>query len=62
VVVVERSKISSPCVNIGDAGNGDASAGAGDAAGAGAGADSWSESVIVMAGGVDYDGEPMMLG
>jgi hypothetical protein len=25
-------------------------------------ADSWSESVIVMAGGVDYGGEPIMLG
>jgi hypothetical protein len=56
VVVAEGSKISSPCVNIGDAGSGGASAGAGDAAGAGAGADSWSESVIVMAGGVAYDG------
>jgi hypothetical protein len=49
VVVVEGSKMSSPCVNIDEAGRDDAAVGGG-------GTGSRSELVMVMAGGVDYDG------
>ena len=52
MVVVEGSKMSSPCVNIDEAGRDDAAVGVG----AGIGTGSRSELVMVMAGGVDYDG------
>lgn len=50
MVVVEGSRMSSPGVNIGEAG------GSGDGGATYAGGSSRSDSVTVMAGGVGYDG------